>query len=290
MRHIVIVTHEHDEFAKTNYIMRGICQAWVESGLKVTALRGLGKRVDADLAVLHVDLTVVPREYLEFMRQYPAAINAAVADISKRRISRNLVRRGDGYDGPVIVKTNLNFGGGREGEVAQKTSLLRKYVRAVRRRLPWSWRAEIGVWDYPIFDSVAQVPWAVWHNRDLVVERFLPERRDGLYCMRSWLFLGEAETNTLMYANQPIIKSRVAVRKEPAEVPDELRQMRRDLGFDYGKFDYGIVDGRVVLYDANRTPVVGDPALYEPLFKVLAPGIEAFGNERTKIVNAMAGT
>ncbi|MGD0461446.1 MAG: hypothetical protein ABSB74_03055 [Tepidisphaeraceae bacterium] len=281
MRHIVIITHEHDEFAKTNYIMRGICEAWRENGLNVTALRGLGKRVDADLAVLHVDLTVVPEEYLEFMRQYPVAINAAVADISKRRISCNLVHRGDGYDGAVIVKTNLNFGGGREAEVAQRTSLLRKYVRAVRRRLPWSWRAEIGVWDYPIFDSVAQVPRAVWHNRDLVVERFLPERRDGFYCMRSWIFLGEVERNILMYANQPIIKSLVAVRKEPAEVPDELRQMRRDLGFDYGKFDYGIVDGRVVLYDANRTPTVGDPALYVPLFKILAPGIEAFGIERS---------
>jgi hypothetical protein len=256
MRHILIVTHEHDEFADTNYIMRGFCEAWRESGLKVTVLRGLGKRVEADLAILHVDLTVVPKEYLEFMRQYPVAINAGVGDISKRRISRSVVSRGDGYDGPVIVKTNLNYGGGREAEVAQTTSLVRKYIRAVRRRLPWSWRAEIGVWDYPIFDSVAQVPRAVWHNRDLVVERFLPERREGFYCMRSWTFLGEAEKNTLMYANQPIIKSRVAVRKEDVEVPDELRRMRRELGFDYGKFDYAIVDGRVILYDANKTPTI----------------------------------
>jgi hypothetical protein len=277
MRHIVIVTHEHDEFAGTGYVMRGICDAWCDDGMKVSVLRGVGERVSADLAILHVDLTVVPREYIEFMREYPLAINAAVADISKRRISCNVVTRGDGYDGPVIVKTNLNFGGKPEGDVACKTSLVRKYIRGVRRRLPWSWRSEIGAWDYPIFDSVAQLPRAVWYNPALVVERFLPERQDGLYCTRSWIFLGDAERNVLMYAKQPIIKSRVAVRIEPAAVPDELRQIRRNLGFDYGKFDYAIVDGRVVLYDANKTPTLTNIQDNPPWLKQMAETSNCLG-------------
>ncbi len=275
MNHIAILTHEHDEFELTNYTLRGVCEVWRENGLKVTVLRSIGRRVDADAAILHVDLTVVPHEYLEFLRQYPIALNLAVKDISKRRISENQVRRGDGYDGPVIVKTDRNHGGQREAEVAQR-SRVRKYARALRRRLPWSLRAELGVWDYPIYDSARQVPRVVWRNRNLVVERLLCERRDGFYCVRSWTFLGDAERNILFYANQPIIKSKVAVKNEPAEVPDELRQIRRKLGFDYGKFDYGIVDGRVVLYDANRTPTIGDPAIYVPIFEMLARGIDAY--------------
>ena len=158
-----------------------------------------------------------------------------------------------------------------------------KYARAIRRRLPWSLRAEIGVWDYPIYDSPRQVPRIVWHNPDLVVERLLCERREEFYCVRSWTFLGDAERNILFYAKQPIIKSSVAVKNESAEVPDEFRRMRRKLGFDFGKFDYGIVDGRVVLYDANRTPTIGDPAIFLPIFKMLAPGIYAFGRHPTKI-------
>src|SRR5208337_4706378 len=138
MHHIVILTHQHDEFDQMTHLLHGVCQVWRENGIKVTVLRGVGPRVEADLAILHVDLTVVPDEYIQFMRQYPVAINPTVKDISKRHISANLVHRGDGYQGPVIVKTNRNFGGGREAEMAQQSSWFAKYARAIRRRLPWT--------------------------------------------------------------------------------------------------------------------------------------------------------
>jgi hypothetical protein len=67
------------------------------------------------------------------------------------------------------------------------------------------------------------------------------------------------------------------VRIEPhPEIPDELRRLRREMGFDFGKFDYGIVDGRVVLYDANRTPVMLASPRNLPTFMLLAGGIESF--------------
>lgn len=40
--------------------------------------RGPEAEVDAPLAFLHVDLTRVPRPYLEGMRPYPRVINGAV--------------------------------------------------------------------------------------------------------------------------------------------------------------------------------------------------------------------
>lgn len=283
MHRIAILTHKLDHFEEMTHLLHGVSKIWREQGMEVIILRGIDKRVEADVAVLHVDMTVVPDEYLHFLRQYPVTLNLAVKDISKSAISRNVVKRGDGYDGPVIIKTNRNYGGGREAEMAQEGSFLHKYIRAIRRRLPWSMRAEIDTWKYPIFNSVREVPSVVWHNPDLMVDRFQPEKRDGFYCLRIWCFLGDAEESNLLYANQPIIKSAVAVKTEPTPVPDELREMRRQMGFDFGKFDYGIVDGRVVLYDANRTPAVRDMEQSVPVFKLLARGIEPYLRSPMKI-------
>ena len=279
MRHITILTHPNDDFASSGYILQSVAEQWRQSGTRVTVARDPLRHLEADLAILHVDLTVVPNEYLEFMQSYPLTINAGVRDISKRAISTNIVRDGDGYKGPVMVKTNRNCGGTSEGLHAQG-SWLRKNIRAIRRRLHWSWRAELGVWNYKVFDSPAKVPLPVWFNPDLVVERFLPERRDGCYCMRTWIFLGDAEECKLFYANQPVVKSPVAVRIENSHVPDEMRELRRKLGFNFGKFDFGIVDGRAVIYDVNRTPVARPGRTNEPLFKLLAGGLDSLFKPR----------
>ena len=275
-RHIAILTHEFDEFGDTNYFLSKVVEIWRSRGIRISVLKGPWPKIDADVAIMHCDMTVVPEEYKKSLRHFPIVLNGLVTDISKKHISANLVHRHDGYQGPVIVKTNRNFGGHREAEVTARRSLLRRCIHRFRRTLPWTFRAEIGVWSYPIYNSVTEVPLPIWFNPDLVVERFLPERQDEFYCMRTWLFLGEAELNLLMFANQPIIKSPVAVRIEEAEVPEELRHIRRKLGFDYGKLDYGIVDGRVVLYDANRTPAVGTASVFMPLFEKMADGIAAF--------------
>ena len=280
MSHIAIVMHRHGSMDDARYFLGAIANVWRETGHQVSVLRGPGERVEADLAILHVDLTVVPADHLNYLRTFPKALNTRVADISKRRISANLVRCGDGYDGPVIVKTNLNYGGQIEARhAARRGSWLARRVRAWRARLPWSWQAELKIDDYQLFDMPAVVPRAVWLNPDLVVERFLPERHDEHYCLRTWVFLGDRETNSLSFSKHPVIKSSNVLRREPVpDVPDELRRMRRELGFDFGKFDYAIVDGRVVLYDANRTPTLGSmtPEQYMPRIRLLAEGIRAF--------------
>jgi hypothetical protein len=277
MKNIVILTHPNDEFVERGYSLGKLADQWRNDGHRITVVDDPTYHVEADLAILHVDLTVVPDEYLEFMSNYDRTVNAGVKDISKRNISANLVTRGDGYDGPVMIKTNLNCGGTAEGELRQRVSLASKFARAIRRRLHWSMRSELDMWGYPIFDSVKQVPWAVWRNRSLVVEKFLPERSEGFYVMRSWLFLGGAEVNFVFYANQPIIKSKVAVRIDvTTDVPDEIRQMRKSMGFDFGKFDYGIVNGRAVLYDANRTPMASTIAAMANRMGPLVGGIDSF--------------
>jgi hypothetical protein len=75
------------------------------------------------------------------------------------------------------------------------------------------------------------------------------------------------------------VKSSSVIRREVLrDVPDELRRIRADLGFDFGKFDYAIVDGKVVLYDVNRTPTYGgfDREDFLPNMRHLAEGIRGF--------------
>jgi hypothetical protein len=60
-------------------------------------------------------------------------------------------------------------------------------------------------------------------------------------------------------------------------VSEEILEVRRRLGFDYGKIDYVVHEGQVVLIDVNTTPVWGGRRL-KPLQRsraeFMAPGIE----------------
>ena len=61
MAHILILVHEHGSFDKPRYFMREIAEVWRERGHRISVMHGPGRRaIAADVAVLHVDLTVVP--------------------------------------------------------------------------------------------------------------------------------------------------------------------------------------------------------------------------------------
>jgi hypothetical protein len=182
-RTIAIVTHEYDEFSTSPYLLPEIAKLWREAGFKVEVMKGVHNRVDADLAILHVDLTVTPKEYADLARAYPIALNGGVLDISKRAISTNLVERGS-YDGPVIVKTNLNFGGYPENRNAEAKSLETTALSSVHISVAWPNSCKLISLnsDYGIFKSSSEVPSHIWSDDELVVERFLPEMQDDLYC------------------------------------------------------------------------------------------------------------
>lgn len=293
MPHVAVLLHRHDGFERRDfYWLREIVECWRSEGIEVSFVRDPLTRIDADILVLHVDLTVVPPEYLACARRCGIVINGGVSDISKRVVSEHLVRRGDRWDGPVMIKTNRNARGSREKYVARKgfKAALRggnvagachdyfgEEYRKVRRWLRYGSRKAF--FDYPIYHTIADVPDTVWDDDDFVVERFLPEMRDGRYCIRTWLFFGNCERHALFYSDDPIVKSRNIIGYERLdEVPEELRLMRQRLGFEFGKFDYAIVDGRPVLFDANRTPTIGDLPRDRslPIARTLAQGIHSF--------------
>lgn len=253
---IAIVFGEGDDFHNLHYLSKAFVPAWEKMGLTVVLHRGPDNPPPADVALLHVDLTATPAKYQALSRAYPKVLNIGVTDISKTKISDSTVRRDDGYTGAVIVKTNNNSAGLMEERQALRRGGLPWLIARARRILPWYCRSRLET--YPIFDSVSELPALLWRNRDLIVQRFQPERDGPYYCLRTWTFLGDRETLSLSYSLDPVVKGRTVVRREKlTHVPPELRTIRARLGFDYGKFDYAIVDGRVVLYDVNRTPGFG---------------------------------
>ena len=254
---IAVLIHPKDNFEAGHFLLRFLVEAWKNDGIDIRILCGIGHFEPAEGLILHPDLTIVPDDYLGFCKQYPLTINGGVRDISKRMISSSLVGQKDSYVGPVIVKTNFNFGGKSERKIARRRTLGRA-LSCLTGWLPWSWTGQLRPYNYPIFNSSRDVPRAARHNPRLVVEKFLPEREGAYYCLRQWIFFGDHEISHRIFSKSPIVKARNTLHHEDGlPVPEALRGLRKKLQFDYGKFDYALVNGQPVLYDANRTPTVG---------------------------------
>lgn len=282
---IVILTHSHDGFWLRPNLMHWLLDRWRSVGYEVRVVTERTSLPAADVAILHVNLTVIPQELRERLVQYQTVINGSVLDISKRTFSTLEVRDSRAITGPVIVKTNLNYRGVPECRSRVSRSFLCNSVpsatlrSAVGRALTWSeyrrpWRYLRVLDGYPVFSSSLEVPSGVWNNRNLVVERFEAEREGSSYVCRHWLFMGSREVQRITRSLDPMVKLNADVAPLADAVPDELRDTRRQLKFDYGKFDYGIVSGRVVLYDVNRTPgATRQRELHADTVNVLADGV-----------------
>src|SRR5438067_8844409 len=108
---IAVLFHEKNRKRHLrSYAISFLAEFWRQDGHRVHFLFGTRKFVPADLVLIHVDLSIVPDEYLEFASRYPIVLNRAAKDIRKSRVSTNLVRRCDSYSWHVIDKSDLNYG------------------------------------------------------------------------------------------------------------------------------------------------------------------------------------
>ncbi len=276
---IAILLHEGEQPARTpRYLLWGLRDVWQEKGLSVETFTGPDDAVlDADVLFAHVDLTALPDSYSEFLARHPQVVNGGAVDVSKQVVSENLVGIGEDWKGPVIVKTNRNAAGSPERRLLERNLLAR-----ARRRLSriFSRNSALPPVVYEVFPTLADVPKEVFGDEHLVVERFLPEvDEDGLYCLRTYFFLGDRGRTYLAKSPDPVVKSSNIVQREEIDPSDELLIERHRLGLDYGKLDFVIHDGSVVLIDANKTP---STTHYPPKpngrrrNEYLAPGINAW--------------
>lgn len=254
---IDIVTTDPRDFRPKHH-MAFLAGYWREAGHTVRVVEAMGDDRPGDIGILHIDLTVIPSAVLAWASRYPVLLNRGFPDCSKRSISRHLVSRGDTYRGAVIIKTNLNRGGKPE-MMRERHWFLRDpwgtFRRELARRGNWRFARNLPPNDYPVLPSTEDVPEWVWRSPDLVVEKFLPERIDGLYASRIWVFLGDRGYGRLELSASPTGRGADAVdRRWITEIPEELHAFRRRQGMDFGKIDWVMTEDGPVIFDANRTP------------------------------------
>ena len=267
-RRIALLFHANQEaWTLRTYGLAGLEEVWRAQGHEVLHLFGTDQRPEADLVFVHVDLSVVPEEYLAFAATNPVAVNGRVKDIRKTAFSAHLLGPGDPWTGPVIVKSDRNYGGLPEAKLGFP-----------RLDPPLASPAFMSPLDYRIFDRLSEVPGECFTSPDYVVQKFLPEMEDGLFHVRSYQFLGDRSGCVRTASDHPIVKSETAVARMPAKPHPDVVALRERLGFDYGKFDYVEHDGQAFVLDLNKTPGQGlsaGPLLLEAR-RQRAEGLEAF--------------
>ena len=259
-RSVAILFSEHDD--PHGYVISKLAEYWRQDGLAVHYLFGTERYVPADVLVLHVDLSVLPEQVVQFAGVYQRVINLHARDIRKRTFSKLIVDRCSAYDGPVIVKSNLNFGGGPESG-RHPNLLSRCYYRARRAYL----RLLTGYSGYRIFASKRDVPALAWCDPGLIVERFVPERCEDGFVLRTYHYLGERDSFFSCTSPAQIIKGGAEIRINPLAPDPRLRALRRELKLDYGKIDYVLLDGEPIVLDINKTVGLTEQFVDNPLLE-----------------------
>jgi hypothetical protein len=237
-KRIAVLFHERQDPERTVfYAVHHLAEIWRSQGIDVVYLFGAGERVPADLVIVHVDLSVVPDEYLEFARGYPAAFNARLKDIRKSAYSTLRVTRESDHGGRVIVKSNYNYAGVPERLLG---------VPGAPDEFP-------GQTDYRVYESIAAVPAHLLEDERVIVERFMPEYEDGRYHVRTLDLVGDSHTSLRLASDHHVVTDATYAGDEEVEPPPELFEIRSRLGVDYGKLDYVVHDGELTLLDVNKT-------------------------------------
>ena len=284
---IAIIFHENDKGRAQHYAIKYLAEIWQERGINTIFVFGTKRFVPADLAILHVNLSVVPDEYIEFSQMYPIVLNGMVKDIRKSSFSDHIIHPGDNYEGKVIVKSNLNYAGNPERRI--HSSSLPRVIRPLWRRaarLKYLGNSERLYFDSPndylILESARLVPGDWFKREDIIIEKFLPELDHGYYLTRSYYFLGDRNQCVLWRSPDPIVKRSSATSMELVDGHQEIEMLRKKFHFDYGKFDYVIHENVPILLDINKTisaSLKDEPNLSEPytaMRRKWASGIYSF--------------
>ena len=109
---IALLFHERDRSRNLQrYDIMHVAKYWQEVGHEVFPVFGTKQFIPADIAILHVDLSLVPQGFVDFANRYAICLNKRALDIRKSRVSKNLLHKNDHYTGQVIIKSNENTGG-----------------------------------------------------------------------------------------------------------------------------------------------------------------------------------
>jgi len=235
------------------YLIALLSWHWTRAGHEV--IFGPTDSIDADMGILHIDRTHIVADKVPVRPRLTPLLNERVLDISKKSYSTLRVMPDDDWSGPVIVKSDLNSFG-----IPERQNLRLSYWQRKQRKLSKkSWRLArcLPPARYPLLPHLANVPKWVWNHPGLIVERFMPERKGDEYCLRGWIFFGNHSYAYRLFANDYMVKAGHITGYEILDGhPAEFETLRAAHGFDFGKFDYVEVDGKPILLDMNKTPMI----------------------------------
>ena len=194
----------------------------------------------ADAIIVHADASEV-KSVVEPLSDHPLALNAGVADIRKSAMSDLVLKPGDDWQGPVVVKTDLNNRGFPERWLLLKSGFAH-------------WNTELRSRGYLLFSSFAEVPDALLKHPALVVERFEPQREGEHFTTTSATFFGDEVSCIQLTAAEWQVKQEPAFAwKRMTEIPEAVLAKRKALGLDYGKIDFTVNERGTHIFDVNKT-------------------------------------
>ncbi|MGE3075575.1 MAG: hypothetical protein AB7N24_17815 [Dehalococcoidia bacterium] len=278
---VVVVTGPgHPRLLESDYVLRHVADYWKPRGVRFELTTDPKVAPPGGVAWQHLDVTTVDAPYRALLARYPKTINGRAISIAKRGSVTHLVERDDPWSGPVVIKTDRNFGGRGEDWVHRSRFLRHPWVHSALDRLPPRISGRMNPAAYPVLQSRSEVPKWVWQDSRFVVQRFLAERSDGAYAIRRWFFFGGKSFAYRALASSPIVMGDGHCEwTQLEEVPTELTQLRRRMGLDFGKIDYAEVNGELVVYDVNSAVSADeqrDRRLQMRVVEALVPGLETF--------------
>lgn len=270
---IHIVDTADKPLESSDYMIAKLASVWANSGHIIS--NGPIQTINSDVAILHIDRTIVPQELIPQNPFNKLFLNKTVKDISKRSFSSLRLQQDDKWDGPVIIKSNFNCFGKQERK-DQKQTLRDKIRRKIAKIISWKMAQMLPPYEYPVLNSLNNVPRWVWSSSDLIVERFMAERDGDHYCVRGWIFFGDRGYTYRLFSRNPVVKAGNLEKYEfLGEPPVDLVKFRHSNNFDFGKFDFVQVDGRSILLDINKTPTL-NAGKNSPRVRELAEGLYDF--------------
>lgn len=250
--------------------------------VEIVNLYGTGYFEPADAVFVHVDRSVVPAKMVRFARRFPEQINLNACDIRKRAFADGLLEPGDVYPAPVIVKSDLNYGGAPE--LASRSLLTRLTHRIARLATRTPRRLIAQKSDYRIFPALSDVP-ADYFTPDNIVQKLMLEKDGAKNVLREYIFLKSLHYENVEHSLSEIITEDEHISCLPFTPHPRLISLRRRLKLDYGKIDYVMVDGEPFIFDANKTLGLGDYGDSEQFAEDYQTMLKAFAEEIYRLLN-----
>jgi hypothetical protein len=250
---IIILMHKNTKrFLVNRYAVYYFALRWEEMGFKVKYVFGTDNKVEADICISYIDLSVVPQAYIDYVANYKISLNAHISDVRKSTLFGEWRGRLRNKSGSVIVKSDLNHGGWPEFYLQHNT--LQVVASKLLDKAGIRSKHFVGQKGYQCFDDMSVVPESILNNKNYYIEEFRPQKFGDLYGVNFYKFFGSKFESSALCSKDPIIINSNVTKRIEVEPHPDLYKVIKKYKLDFGKIDYCINDGELHVIDINKSP------------------------------------